>query len=151
MSPQRRRAPLELDVLDRFRPRTDRALVERVVEAVLDHENRRDLAVSLLLTGDEEIAELHGRFLDDPTETDVMSFETDGTADIVVNVARARREAKARGTTIRAEVALYIAHGLLHCCGHDDHDPDERAAMRAAESAVLATLGLRHAQVDVDR
>ncbi len=151
MSAKRRRASIELDVIDRFRPRTDRKLVRSVVEAVLDHEDRRDLAVSLLLTGDEEIAELHGRFLDDPTETDVMSFETDGTADIVVNVARARREAKARGTTIRAEVALYIAHGLLHCCGHDDHEPDERAAMRVAESAVLAQLGLRHAQVDVDR
>lgn len=151
MSARKRRAPIELDVIDRFRPRTDRALVRSVVEAVLDHEDRRDLAVSLLLTGDEEIAELHGRFLGDPTETDVMSFETDGTADVVVNVARARREAKARGTTIRAEVALYVAHGLLHVCGHDDHAPKDRARMRDAESAVLAKLGLRHAQVDASR
>jgi probable rRNA maturation factor len=151
LSARRRKQPVELDVIDRFRPRTDRDLVRRVVEAVLDHEDRRDLSVSLLLTGDDEIAELHGRFLGDPTETDVMSFETDGTADVVVNVARARREAKARGTTIRAEVALYVAHGLLHVCGHDDHDAEDRAAMRAAETAVLAQLGLRHAQVDAPR
>jgi probable rRNA maturation factor len=143
-----RRRPILLDVVDRFRPRTDRKFLARVVEAVLDHAGRRDLEVSVLLTDDEGIAELHGRFMDDPTETDVMSFETDGTADVVVNVARARREASARGTTIRAELALYLAHGLLHVCGHDDRDAASRAAMRRAESEVLAALGLRHARVD---
>lgn len=144
----RRRAPVQLEVVDRFRPRTDRAFLRRVVEAVLVHAGRPDLEVSLLLTDDDGIAELHDRFMGDPTTTDVMSFETDGTADVVVNVAQARREAALRGTTIRAELALYVAHGLLHVCGHDDHGVRARRAMRAAESAVLASLGLRHARVD---
>lgn len=139
---------IRLDITDRFRPRTDATFVAHVVEAALDHTGRRDLEVSLLLTGDDEIAELHGRFLGDPSETDVMSFETDGTADVVVNVARARREAKRRGVTIRSEIALYVVHGLLHVCGHDDHDDERRRRMRDAEDEVLRAVGVRHARVD---
>lgn len=145
-----RRRPIRLEVSDRFRPRSDRAFLARVVAATLDHADRRDLEVSLLLTDDAGIAELHGRFLGDPTETDVMSFETDGTADVVVNVARARREAARRRVTIRSELALYVVHGLLHVCGHDDHDEDDRRAMRDAERDVLQRIGLRHAPVDRD-
>ena len=41
MTPRER--PLRLDVIDRFRPRTDRAMLTRVVAATLDHQDRRDL------------------------------------------------------------------------------------------------------------
>ncbi|HEB54484.1 MAG TPA: hypothetical protein ENI87_14630, partial [bacterium] len=75
-----------LEVVDRFRPRTERSFVERVVAAVREHVGRPDLEVSLLLTDDDEIAALHGEYLDDPTPTDVMSFALDGGAEIVVSV-----------------------------------------------------------------
>jgi len=39
------------------------------------------------------------------------------------------------------ELVLYVVHGALHLCGFDDHDPDERAAMRAAERSVMGRLG----------
>ncbi|MFO1051161.1 MAG: rRNA maturation RNase YbeY [Planctomycetota bacterium] len=145
-----RRSVLRLTILDRFRPRTDRELLRRAVRAALALGRREDLEVALLLTDDSGIAELHGRHLGDATPTDVMSFLTDDTADLVVNVQRARREARRRGTTIRGEVALYVIHGLLHLCGFDDHAPRARARMRAAEQEVLAQIGLRVAPVDAD-
>lgn len=153
----RRPARGGLEILDRYRPRSDRALLVRVVDAARDHARRAGdrhaagLEVALLLTDDDGIAELHGRFLDDPTETDVMSFHDreEQRADVVVNVARARREALRRAVTIRSEVALYVVHGLLHCCGYDDHDPAARRAMRAAEREVLASVGMVSAPVDV--
>jgi len=39
------------------------------------------------------------------------------------------------------ELALYVVHGALHLCGFDDHDPEQRAAMRLAERAVMSSLG----------
>ena len=66
-----------LEVTDRFQPRTERVLIERVVAAVREFVERPELKISLLLTNDEEIAGLHGRFLGDFTPTDVMSFEPD--------------------------------------------------------------------------
>jgi probable rRNA maturation factor len=145
--PLRHRA-IRLLVTDRFRPRTDRRLLARAVEAALDHAGRRDLEVSLLLTGDAEISRLHREFLGDATPTDVISFEVDGTIDVVVSIERARAVARRLGHPIRAEVALYVVHGVLHGCGYDDTRPRQRARMRAAECAVLASLGLAVTPVD---
>ncbi|MFK7741165.1 MAG: rRNA maturation RNase YbeY [Planctomycetota bacterium] len=140
--------PSPLELVDRYRPRTERAFVERVVAAVRAHVARPDLQVSLLLTDDREIAALHKEFLDDPTPTDVMSFELDGDAEIVVSVETARRVAKQKGHTIRAECALYIVHGILHTVGYDDIDAQDRARMRDAERAILQQLGLKVHAVD---
>jgi probable rRNA maturation factor len=141
------RGPL-LEVTDRGAPRTDRAFLRRVVREALAHVDRPQLPVSLLLTDDEEIARLHGRFLGDPTPTDVISFALDGAAELVVSVQTAKRTAARHGHTLRAEVALYVVHGILHVCGFDDVRARDRVAMREAERAVMRALGLRVRAVD---
>lgn len=146
-----KRSRLHLEVQDRGRPRTDGKLLQRVVRATLEHAGRLDLHVSLLLTDDAEIARLHAKFLDDPTPTDVISFDLDGQAEIVVSVETAKRTANSHGHSLRAEVALYVVHGLLHVCGFDDIAPRDRARMRAAERAVLQRLSLVVADVDPRR
>ncbi len=142
----RRPAPVEL--VDRFRPRSDAAFVRRVAAAARRFGGRPDLPVSLLLTDDAEIAALHGEFLGDPTPTDVITFPLDDGVEIVVSVECARREARARGHAIRAELALYVVHGVLHVCGYDDIEARDRARMRAAERAVLDALGVVVGAVD---
>lgn len=137
-----------LEVTDRFEPRTERVLIERVVAAVRDYVARPELEVSLLLTDDEEIAALHDTYLGDPTPTDVMSFEIDNGAEIVVSVETAQRVAVAAGHDVHAEVALYIVHGLLHTVGFDDIDDDDRRRMRAAERAIMKRLQLHVREVD---
>lgn len=138
----------QLLVVDRGRPRTSRALLRRVVATTLAFAKRSDLAVSLLLTDDREIAQLHAEFLQDATPTDVISFALDDTAELVVSVETAAREAAAGGHALAAEVALYVVHGLLHVCGYDDLRVRDRARMRAAEQAVLQQLQLQVAPVD---
>lgn len=140
--------PLHLDVVDRGRPRTDRTFLQQVVRAALDFAQRPDLHVSLLLTDDAEIAQVHADFLDDPTPTDVISFDLDGAAELVVSVETAKRTAKSQGHALRAEVALYVVHGILHVCGFDDIRPRDRVRMRAAERAVLQRLALHVGAVD---
>ena len=138
----------DLAITDRGRPKTSRALLSRVVAATLSHCERPDMPVSLLLTDDEEIAQVQGQFLDDPTPTDVISFELDGGAELVVSTETAARTAGEFGHDVAAEVALYVVHGLLHCCGYDDHGDKERARMRRAERAVLDALQLQVREVD---
>ncbi|MFO1030035.1 MAG: rRNA maturation RNase YbeY [Planctomycetota bacterium] len=142
------RARLQLELLDRGRPRTPVAFVRRVVQATLAFAERPDLPVSLLLTDDAGIATLHGVHLGDPTPTDVMSFELDGGAEIVVSVQTARRVARSKGHAARAEIALYIVHGLLHTLGYDDVRARDRQRMRRAECSVLAGLDLHVPAVD---
>ncbi len=146
MMAARRRVVVE--IVDRSKPRSDRRFVEKVVKTTLAYAQRKDLIVSVLLTDEAEIASLHGEFLDDPTGTDVLSFPMDDGVDVVVSVERARREAKARGHTIKAELALYLVHGLLHACGYDDVGDADRTRMRKAEQEVLQLLDLRVAPLD---
>lgn len=138
--------PLSLN--DRFRPRTPRAFVAKVVDATLGFTDRPAFDVSLLLTDNAEIAQIHGEFLDDPTPTDVISFPMDDGVEIVVSVERAREIAAREGHTIRAEIALYIVHGILHACGFDDITDEDRARMRVAERAILMSIGQRVTPVD---
>ena len=142
------RKSAQIHNVDRFKPRSDRPFLHRVVENVLDFTSHSGLEISVLLTDDDGIAELHGESLDDPTPTDVLSFGMDDSVDLVVNVQRAREEAPRRGTTLRADLALYVVHGMLHACGYDDGEERDRARMRAAERGVMERLGLRYAAVD---
>ena len=148
MSRRSPRSRLQREVLDRGRPRTPRAFVERVVRAALAFGGRPAMPVSLLLTDDDEMQALHARHLGQATPTDVMSFDVDGAAEVVVSVTTARNVAEASGHSIRAEVALYIVHGLLHLLGHDDTTSRARARMRAAERSVMQRLGLAVKPVD---
>ncbi|MDP6538507.1 MAG: rRNA maturation RNase YbeY [Planctomycetota bacterium] len=115
------------------------------VEAALRHGGRWPASVDVVFVDDRTIGELHGRFLGDPSPTDVIAFDLgdDGgvEAEIYVSVECARRVAAERGLPVARELALYAVHGALHLCGFDDVDDVQRAAMRAAEASVLAGLG----------
>lgn len=139
---------VRLAVQDRWRPRTDRAFLRRVVAATLAYVERPEMVVSLLLTDDAGIAALHERHLGDPTPTDVISFAIDGEAEIVVSGETARRMAHEHGHSPRAELALYVVHGILHTTGYDDVRARDRVRMRAAERSVMRRLRLRVRDVD---
>ncbi len=111
------------------------------MRAALEHGKRPEVSVSVALVSDAELAAIHGRFLGDPSPTDVISFELgdeDGPgAEICVSVERAAAVARRRGVSPASELRLYLIHGALHLCGFDDHAPRDRARMRRAEAFVL--------------
>ena len=123
--------------------------VRAAVWAALAHGGRARLRVDVVFVDDPSLAEMHERFLGDPSVTDVMAFdytesddeaEHDPQAEIYVSADRARAVAKERGESVRAELRLYLVHGSLHLCGLDDHEEGVRAEMRAAEQLVLGGL-----------
>lgn len=147
--PRRARAARhEIAITDAAASRIPRAFLRKVVATALEVGGRPGLPVSLLLTDDAGISVVHADHLDDPTATDVISFDLDDSADLVVSVETAARVAAREGHRMRDEVALYVIHGLLHVCGHDDHAKRARARMRRAELDALQRLGLRVAPVD---
>ncbi|MHC5063563.1 MAG: rRNA maturation RNase YbeY [Planctomycetota bacterium] len=136
---------------DRRDPPSDPAFIARVLRAALAYVDRPDLEVSLLLSDEREISDLHGKYLNDPSPTDVITFSLDeASVEIAVSVERAEREALERGHAMQAELALYIVHGVLHACGYDDVEAEDRHRMRAAERDVLAELGFEIESVDED-
>ncbi|MCP3904972.1 MAG: rRNA maturation RNase YbeY [Planctomycetes bacterium] len=103
--------------------------------------------VGVLLVDDTRMTDLHRRYLGDARTTDVLTFlasESDAPidADIAVCLDVAAREAVRQGHPVGHEVLLYALHGVLHCAGYDDHDPEAFAAMHAEEDRILAAIGI---------
>ena len=142
MTPARPRIAVAWQTARRGIP--DRA-VRAAVAAALAHGGRTGLAIGAVLVDDATLAGLHGRFLGDPSPTDVIAFDLDDglggvAAEVYVSVECAERVARERGVAVADEVALYLVHGALHLCGYDDRTPAQRTRMRAAEARVIETL-----------
>jgi probable rRNA maturation factor len=60
--------------------------------------------------------------------------------DVAISVARAAAQAAAGGHSLAAELQLLTVHGVLHLLGHDHDEPAAKAAMWAAQTAVLTQL-----------
>ena len=62
--------------------------------------------------------------------------------ELIVSFETAIREANAHGWSPRAELLLYVVHGLLHLCGYDDLTDETRPLMRSRERELLGFWGL---------
>lgn len=133
--------PQELVALERGRLR-------EMVRAVLAGENIQDYEISLAFVDNATIHRLNKRYLDHDEPTDVLSFPYSAAGakklegELVIGVQIAQEQAAQRGHDVQAELALYVIHGLLHLCGHDDLSAEDAKAMRQRERHYLSALGL---------
>ena len=101
--------------------------------------------LSLVFLTDDALAQLHADFLDDPSRTDVITFEGDPAAgfagEICVSADTAARYAAEHDGEFSRELTLYLVHGWLHLAGHDDLQPAKKRRMRAAEARAMKHLG----------
>jgi probable rRNA maturation factor len=124
----------------------DRRRIRRAVRAVLQDAGVAEAMISVAVVDDATIAELHGRFLDDPTPTDVLSFVLERSpqvleGEVVVSADAARTNARKYSSTAERELLLYVIHGALHLVGHDDATPRQRALMQKREREYVARSG----------
>lgn len=63
--------------------------------------------------------------------------------EVVVSAETALRRAPEFDWHPGCELLLYVVHGTLHLCGHDDQTPAERRRMRCRERAILQSWGMR--------
>ena len=128
-------------------PDVDPAWLHARIESALPHLSRTVERVTIRIIDDAEMIDLHTRYHEDPTTTDVLTFE--GTSepmplevDIAVCVDEARRQSANRTHDVNSELLLYVVHGLLHCSGHDDHDEGAHVSMHAEEDRILKAIGV---------
>jgi probable rRNA maturation factor len=103
-----------------------------------------DGELSLVFLTDAALARLHGDFLDDPSTTDVITFEgapeAGSAGEICVSADTAAAYAREHRRDFSAELTLYLVHGWLHLAGHDDLVPAKKRAMRRAEKRAMSVL-----------
>ena len=104
------------------------------------------------LIHDAESDEMHRAIMGIEGATDVITQAYDAIppeepglfGELFVNVDQARRAApNRRGWSVAKELLLYIAHGMDHLSGADDHSPRDYNTMRRRELGWLRRLELK--------
>lgn len=106
--------------------------------------------LSVLLVGDDRMAELNRNWRDRSGPTDVLAFaQREGPAlgeegllgDVVICVPTAQRQAAERDQEAGREIEELLVHGILHLLGYDhERSADEARRMFAKQAEVLAAI-----------
>ena len=140
-----------------------------VCQAVLEGEGcPYEAQVSIVLTDGRGIREMNREYRGIDRETDVLSFpnvdfEEEGVfdidedseadyfdpetgelvlGDILISVDRVYGQAQEYGHSVRREFAFLVAHSMLHLCGYDHMEEEERARMERRQEEILTGLGI---------
>jgi probable rRNA maturation factor len=124
-----------------------RRIVRRILNALGCSE---DVEISILLTGDEEIARLNEKYLERTGPTDVMAFpmregpdagiNTYLLGDVVISTETALRQAEEAGAGVDEEIDNLLIHGILHLFGYDHEKSDEQRIRMEAKHEFLRSL-----------
>ena len=146
MDPSKQHPNIVVQIIKEFENiDVDLPRLKRLIRTVCDRFKLPKTTVSVAIVGDGQIRKLNKQFLNCNSTTDCLSFDlSDDDAksfDLIVNAEMAVREANTRGHSAEAELALYIAHGLLHNLGFDDSKKAQAGKMHLTEDEILQKLG----------
>lgn len=143
-------------------------IIHDIVPAALDYEQcPYEAEVNVLLTDNEAIREINRDYREIDAPTDVLSFpmvdferESDFDhveehvedyfnpetgelilGDIIISVEKVIEQAEKYGHSQERELAFLIAHSMLHLCGYDHMDDDEREVMEGKQREILEREG----------
>ena len=143
-------------------------LAEETIEASLDYvECPYEVQLNLLLTMNGEIRSMNREFRNIDRATDVLSFpmadyEEPGDfsfledadayfypetgelllGEIVVSKEKVVLQAEEYGHTKEREFAFLITHSVLHLCGYDHMEEEERLHMEELQKGILERLNI---------
>ena len=141
-------------------------VIEEVIEKVLDYEKcPYECEVNVLFVDGEMIREINKEQREIDKTTDVLSFpmldyekpsdfsnlEDDDSlfdlesgelifGDIVLNIEKIYSQAEEYGHSVLRELAFLVTHSMLHLCGYDHMEDEERKIMEDRQKEILDEL-----------
>jgi probable rRNA maturation factor len=131
--------------------------------------------LSLLVTGDDVVRNLNRKYRGLDKTTDVLAFSSEHpgiymgneepitsvlsspfitpkeyshfVGEVIISYPQCERQATSEGKTAKDEMALLIAHGVLHLIGFDHLDLGEELAMKGVETEILSGIEDSEAQI----
>lgn len=143
------------------------ALIRRCLKTVLAMEGcPYEAQVEVVITDNAAIREANRTFRGIDAPTDVLSFpmiayqkpadfsgleeqaeeyfDPDSgellLGDVMLSADKVKEQAEAYGHSLKREFAFLIVHSLLHLCGYDHMEEEERRQMEARQEAVMERL-----------
>lgn len=124
--------------------------LQQAALAALEHEGAQDgSALTIVVTGNDDVAALNRQYRGVDAPTDVLSFPYDpmpGEApylgDLVIAYPYTAAQAEREGLALPDNLLLLVVHGTLHLIGYDHDSPEHRAEMWLVQEAALLALGI---------
>lgn len=135
--------------------------LRRLAELVLSEEGYpAETELTVLLVSEDEMAAYNERFLERSGPTDVLAFpveelmpgvvpdqDSNGPpliiGDVIVAPGYVGRQAEENDVAFEDEMALMVAHGILHLLGYDHIEDDDAELMERREAELLTLVGVR--------
>ena len=140
---------IEIEIADtQAHMKVDQAVLKSLVRDVLIALDHPAASISIALVDSATIHRLNERYLGHDWPTDVITFPLSDALDpalsgeLVISTEMAVTVARETGGKPLDELALYVVHGLLHLCGHDDSTEELSAAMHRRQSELLEFVSL---------
>ena len=135
------------------------AFLRRIVVAVLNKMPEvLEFEIGIHLVSQSRMEKLNEAFLQHQGSTDVITFDySDITrpnwlaGDIFICVSEAVDQARVFGTSWQSEVVRYVAHGILHLRGYDDHSAREKKKMKREEDRIVGELACEFDLKQIDK
>jgi probable rRNA maturation factor len=124
------------------------AFLRKIVVAVLNKmPGVLEFEIGIHLVSRSRMKQMNETYLQHKGSTDVITFDYGDitrpnwlAGDIFICVSEAVDQARVFGTSWQSEVVRYVAHGILHLRGYDDHSAGEKKKMKRAEDRIVGEL-----------
>jgi len=135
-----------------------RVWLRQAVKLTLVHTGiSSQVELGLVIAGDDTVHELNRSYRNVDSTTDVIAFALSerGTkyepfvtppdnviylGEVIISYPQAKKQAEEQHHALDRELALLVAHGVLHLLGYDHELPEQAEKMRDMESRVLAAI-----------
>jgi probable rRNA maturation factor len=133
------------------------SIIKRTLICTLKEEAVKNIGLSIVLVGNNQIRKINRQYLKRNRITDVVAFpladkekkpqrprrlcgEDNLIGEIIVSVEKALTEARIRKIHPHQEIIRYCVHGLLHLLGYDDHRRKDRKRMWNKQEQILGEI-----------
>jgi probable rRNA maturation factor len=128
-------------------------LRDAVATVLTQHTVADGTAVTIVFTGNDEVAALNRQYRGVDSPTDILSFPADKPpveipdeppylGDLIIAYPYASAQAQTEGHSLDDSLALLVVHGSLHLLGYDHDTKERRAAMWAEQEKALRVLNV---------
>ncbi len=111
---------------------------------ILKEEKINVSCLNIVFCSDEFIRKYNKKYLDHDYETDIITFcDTDHNSiqgDLLISLDSVRYNSKAYKVSFESELMRVFIHGILHLCGYNDANPDEKKIMKHKENYFLKQI-----------
>ncbi|MCM8816608.1 MAG: rRNA maturation RNase YbeY [Candidatus Omnitrophica bacterium] len=115
----------------------DTSYIQQVIEKLEYFVPKIFNNINIVLVSDRKIKLLNNQFLGKNYPTDVLSFNLGSTAEIIISVETAQKQAKLIPHSIEDEIIYLIIHGVLHISGYNDNNPKNYDRMKSMQDKIF--------------